>query len=65
MLNMYNYFQTLHMQPYRKEELMFPGVTIKDVEMDKLITYFEYFLSDISNAVMYDKDEIKDNSFKV
>lgn len=53
------------MQPYRKDELIFPGVTIKNVEMDKLITYFEYFLSDISNAVMYDEEELKENSFKV
>lgn len=64
-LNMYHYLQSVHMHPYRKDELLFPGVTIKSVEMDKLITYFEYFLSDISNVVMYDEDELKDNSFKV
>lgn len=38
-------------QPYQYTELAFDGVKIESVEVDKLITYFDYFDADISNAV--------------
>jgi len=36
---------------YKKTEIMFDGVKIQSVEMDKLVTYFDKFDSDITNAV--------------
>lgn len=40
-----------NIQPYKYNEITFNGVKIDSVEVDKLITYFEYFDADISNAV--------------
>ncbi|XP_055696122.1 hexamerin-1.1-like [Lutzomyia longipalpis] len=37
--------------PYTVEELYFPGVKIEGVEVDKLVTYFDKFDADITNAV--------------
>lgn len=45
---------------YTKEDLDFKGVEIKSVEMDKLITYFDTFDADITNAVDVSADELKD-----
>lgn len=39
------------MHPYTNQEIGFDGVKIDSVEVDKLITYFDYFDADISNAV--------------
>jgi hypothetical protein len=36
---------------YTTEELNFPGVKIEGVEMDKLVTYFDKYDADITNAV--------------
>ncbi|XP_058455615.1 hexamerin-1.1-like [Malaya genurostris] len=36
---------------YSKEQLNYPGVRIESVEMDKLVTYFDKFDADITNAV--------------
>ncbi|EAT33748.1 AAEL013983-PA [Aedes aegypti] len=36
---------------YTLDELNFKGVEIKNVAFDKLMTYFEYFDADISNAI--------------
>lgn len=36
---------------YKKTELMFDGVKIQSVDMGKLVTYFDKFDSDITNAV--------------
>lgn len=40
-----------HMHPYTSHEITYEGVHIDSVEVDKLITYFDYFDADISNAV--------------
>lgn len=55
------------MEPYTREQLMFPGVSIEKIEMDRLITYFDEFYSDISQAVYYSEDELKkpENNFFV
>lgn len=39
------------LKPYTKEDLLFDGVKIESVEMDKLITYFDKFDADITNIV--------------
>lgn len=44
---------------YTKEDLYFPGVKIDNVMVDKLVTYFEDYLMDITNAVVLTEDEIK------
>jgi len=36
---------------YRTEDLVFPGVAVKDVATDKLVTYFDLFDVDVTNAV--------------
>ncbi|XP_053694777.1 hexamerin-1.1-like [Sabethes cyaneus] len=46
------YYRFLDQFPsYTKEQLVFPGVKIESVEMDKLVTYFDKFDADITNAV--------------
>lgn len=46
------YYKFMHnMRPYTRNEINFDGVDIESVEMDKLITYFDYFDADITNAV--------------
>ncbi|KAL1497679.1 hypothetical protein ABEB36_008600 [Hypothenemus hampei] len=53
--------------PYTREQLIFPGVSIEKVSIDRLVTYFEDFFSDISQAVFYSEDELKqkENGFFV
>lgn len=49
-LNLYWQFKE-QLPHYKYEEINFPGVKIDDVETDKLITYFDKFDADITNAV--------------
>lgn len=65
MLGFYHQFQDSNVAPYHKHELVFPGVSIEKVEMDRLITYFDQFYSDISNGVFDTEEELKDDTFKV
>lgn len=54
---MHFYYDFKKQQPmYTYDDLFFDGVTIKDVKMDKLVTYFDYFDSDISNVFPMDGD---------
>lgn len=39
------------MPSYTHEELVFPGVTIESVTVDKLMTFFDQFESLVNNAV--------------
>ncbi|XP_055528930.1 hexamerin-1.1-like [Wyeomyia smithii] len=50
LLDFYYLFKS-YLPYYTFNELNFKGVVIKDVVIDKLLTYFEYFDSDISNVV--------------
>lgn len=43
--------------PYTKEELSFPGVKIENVEVDKLVTYFDHFDTEITNVAWQSPDE--------
>lgn len=47
----YFYRFTGHLSPYTEKDIGFDGVHIESVDIDKLITYFDYFDADISNAV--------------
>ncbi|KAJ0174683.1 hypothetical protein K1T71_009791 [Dendrolimus kikuchii] len=44
---------------YTKEELYFPGVKVSNVVTDKLVTYFDDYLMDMSNAVVLNEEELK------
>jgi len=60
---MYYYKFMGHLTPYTYKEIGFDGVRIDSVDVDKLITYFDYFDADISNAVdveSYLPDHISD-----
>lgn len=57
------------MPEYTKTDLLFDGVKFESIEMDKLLTYFDLFTADITNAVdvpIDTKDNIKSHmEFKV
>lgn len=55
----FNIFPKLE-TPYKVEELKFDGVKIENIEMDKLITYFDKFEADITSAV--DVEMVHDNN---
>ncbi|KAL6267211.1 hypothetical protein P5V15_000288 [Pogonomyrmex californicus] len=40
-----------HLPSYTHDELVFPGVTIESVTVDKLLTFFDHFESLVNNAV--------------
>ncbi|CAG4955885.1 unnamed protein product [Parnassius apollo] len=44
---------------YTKEELYFPGVKIDNIVVDKLVTYFDDYLMDMTNAVTLTDTELK------
>lgn len=44
---------------YTKEDLYFPGVKIDNVVVDKLVTYFDDFLMDMTNTVVLTDEELK------
>ncbi|KAG6443402.1 hypothetical protein O3G_MSEX002813 [Manduca sexta] len=47
---------------YNKDDLYFPGVKIDNVVVDKLVTYFDDYLMDMTNAVILNEDELKKTS---
>lgn len=60
-----SYFQHYksYLAPYTLQDLYFPGVKVQNVEFDRLITFFDYFDSDITNA-MYVSEMEYDQGFK-
>nr|AAB58984.1 arylphorin [Calliphora vicina] len=57
------YFQFFnYVKPYTHEELLFPGVTIKDVKVSELVTYFDLVDFDVTN-LMNDKMTFVDGQF--
>ncbi|KAJ2945580.1 hypothetical protein O0L34_g404 [Tuta absoluta] len=44
---------------YTKEDLLFPGVKIDKIVVDKMVTYFDDYFMDMTNAVMLTEDEMK------
>lgn len=53
-----NYWKFMtHIEPYTEEELIFDGVKITDIHVDKIETFFEPFDIDITNAVDVDHDK--------
>ncbi|KAJ8972027.1 hypothetical protein NQ314_000410 [Rhamnusium bicolor] len=50
---------------YTAHDLIFPGVKVTHMEIDSLVTYHEYFYSDLSNAVFDSSEELLQDSFHV
>lgn len=44
---------------YTTEELYFPGVKIDNIVVDKLVTYFDDYLMDMTNALIMTDEEVK------
>lgn len=64
-INLYWQFKDL-LPRYTVDELIFKGVRIENIEVDKLITYFDTFDADISNAVdveVHDEETIKSSVY--
>ncbi|KAF6213147.1 hypothetical protein GE061_010862 [Apolygus lucorum] len=53
LVRMIGVFQRLkaNLHPYTKKEMMFPGVSVTNFEVDKLITYFDMFDYEVTNGV--------------
>jgi hypothetical protein len=54
------------MGPWTKEQLYFDGVKIVSAETDKLLTYFDYYTADLSNAFDVDyetKENVRTNTY--
>ena len=49
----------LRLPCYTKEDLYFPGVKVDNVNVDKLVTYFDDYLMDMTNAVFLTEEEMK------
>lgn len=54
-----------HHHPYTYQQLSHDGITIKSVEFDRLVTYFETFLADLTNAVYVTPEEFEHDTFRV
>lgn len=61
------YFQSYkyNLPRYNYSDIAYPGVKIQSLEVDRLITYFDVFDSDLSNAVYYKEQEYDTGSFDV
>ncbi|KAJ8923138.1 hypothetical protein NQ315_001692 [Exocentrus adspersus] len=58
-LKFYRY--KMHLPPYTEKDLVFQGVKVVNVEFDRLVTFFEKFSSDITNAVYFSHEELQKN----
>lgn len=61
------YFQKykIGLPAYSENDLYFNGVQVKNVEFDRLITYFDYFYSDLCNALYISPQEYEDSKFHI
>jgi hypothetical protein len=53
------YLFKMRLPCYTREELYFPGVKIDNIVTDKMVTYFDDYLMDMTNAVTLTEDEHK------
>ncbi|KAF5303332.1 hypothetical protein FQA39_LY10071 [Lamprigera yunnana] len=51
--------------PYSRDELSFLGVKVEGIDVDRLVTFFDNFDVDISNAVFVNDDEFQGNDWNV
>ncbi|RZC33552.1 Hemocyanin C domain containing protein [Asbolus verrucosus] len=61
------YFQKYknHLHAYSEQDLTYQGVEVTNVEFDRLVTYFDYFYSDISNAVYVTPQEYEHEKVQI
>lgn len=59
------YKYKLNLKPYTKNDLYFNGVSVDKMEVDRLVTYFDKYYSDLSNAVYVTPDEAEQDTFKI
>jgi len=61
------YFQKYkyYLPHYTYDELVYPGVKVEGLEVDRLLTYFDYFDADVTNAVYMNENEWEHNNFEV
>lgn len=43
---------------YAQDALLYPGIKIKGIQIDRLVTYFEYSNSNLNNAIYYNEQEV-------
>ena len=51
--------------PYTEKHLLFEGVEVKKVEFDPLVTYFDYFYADVTNAVYVTVREYQEDKIRI
>lgn len=63
----YKYLQRylMYQPPYTYKDLELSGVTIQEFEISRLVTYYDYFYADISNALYVSEQEFVDDSVRV
>ncbi|GLV39511.1 Larval serum protein 1 alpha [Carabus blaptoides fortunei] len=54
-----------HLPHYTYKQLNYPGVTIDSVNVDKLVTFFDKFEFDITNALYVNEEEYVKDDFQV
>lgn len=54
-----------YLPSYNYNDLLLKGIEIKDFEIDRLTTYFDYYYSDITNALYVNQKEFLDENFAV
>jgi len=61
------YFQKYkyYLPYYTYDELVYPGVKVEGLEIDHLVTYFDYYDVDLTNAVYMNQAEYEHNTFEV
>ena len=47
----------MNQKPYKPEEIQFPEFKIENVDVDKLITYFDYYDTTINNGLLVDDEK--------
>jgi hypothetical protein len=58
-------FKAQHYKAYTMKDLLYEGVTVKNVEFDRLVTYFDKYYADLTNAVYVTPEEYVQDNFKV
>lgn len=49
---------------YKYEDLVFKGVQVQDMEVDDLVTYFEYYNIDLTNVAYMNQREFEHNNYE-
>lgn len=63
----YMYIQRylMYQAPYTYKDLLLPGIKIQGFEISRLITYYDYFYADITNALYVNEEEFEQENIQV